>query len=554
MIRNSSKLIPKNRNLRFLWTYVLIYLLLWILSTFWIHGRSLFSQKKALNGLMNRMKFEIIYSKIDKDRRLFTEKNTLGYENYTGSLIIRQRSRSELISPIYAEKSAKATVAFVTYELYPVTMWGGGAGVVINGLIIDLLKEGHDVIVVGDMGAGALENWKKHRDFSKHPGKVFVVNAPGIVRRGMIKSSSSIFLTKGRMFAKALELIYKEHPFDIVETFDYTGIAYELLRKKSPHETEYLPESVSIAVRMHGTLQLIDKAENVEVESYPPSERNIMYLQENYCVRAADILLVQTQFTIESLAKHYKVLPDDFTNGPAPINSILSYVDEAYIANTEEETWNETKDRLIIVYGRFQLVKGLKTIIAASVEALKRTKRLDRNMKVMFVGPDVFLTDRLQFTSSYLASLVPPEFQGHFIFSPKPIDRKKMVSLTKKAFAAIFASEFESLNLAVHEIARCKVPLILSEIPAFKQFFAESDQAWFFPVGNDKHLANILEEVVLKNQYASRINEIRMGKTLLKYPDSTKPYKLHTWKDSRRRYLPDLLALQSRITYSDYLI
>ena len=57
-------------------------------------------------------------------------------------------------------KIRKSTVAFVTYELYPVTTYGGGAGVIVNGLVIELLNSGHNVVVVADCPIELLKQWE----------------------------------------------------------------------------------------------------------------------------------------------------------------------------------------------------------------------------------------------------------------------------------------------------------------------------------------------------------------------------------------------------------
>ena len=425
-------------------------------------------------------------------------------------------------------RNSQPTVAFITYELYPVTRWAGGAGVVINGLVMDLLQHGHDVVVLADFDDGALQEWKLHHSHREFRGRLRVFHVPSLLQSSVSAihiESKSIFLKKTRQFARALQEAYRRVPFDIVECFDYAGACYELLRTRDV----YLPADVRIVIRMHGTLQLIDRAEKKEItQFYPPSERSLMYLQEQYGINAADALFVQSRFSVSKLAQNYNLQGKELTIAPAPLNSVLHYVDEAIERVQKERVDREfsENDRVFLIYGRFQLVKGQEDVVHAAIQLLTQHPFSAIRPKFLFVGPDVYDETKGKMASEYLQSLVPPRLQDNFLFRPNPIDRDLLVRYTRQMYAAIFASHFEALNLALHEVARCRLPLLLSTIPAFLEYFETSHQAWFFETSNADSLANLLLRILKPDEETrQRIDGIKEGRFGLEYEDATMPYQ-----------------------------
>src|SRR5690606_18522030 len=111
-----------------------------------------------------------------------------------------------------------------------------------------------------------------------------------------------------------------ETPFDLVECFDYAGVAYELLRAQADPSRRYLPAEVTVAVRVHGTLQLIDQAEDVVS---PDLERRVMYLMEHYSLLTADVVFCQTAILQKYVSVAYGIHPNALTPAPPPMDVIL---------------------------------------------------------------------------------------------------------------------------------------------------------------------------------------------------------------------------------------
>jgi hypothetical protein len=79
-----------------------------------------------------------------------------------------------------------------------------------------------------------------------------------------------LFLQRAGVFAEAVGAAYERAPFDLVEFFDYAGVAYDVVRRlrrwqesAATSRAPLLPPHVPIVVRLHGTVQLIHQSEGV---------------------------------------------------------------------------------------------------------------------------------------------------------------------------------------------------------------------------------------------------------------------------------------------------
>jgi len=438
--------------------------------------------------------------------------------------------------PQTAPGNIKPTVAFVTYEAYPVTPYGGGAGVIVNGLVVALLRRGHDVVVLAHMAPEQAAAYRAaHADAAVlgYKGTLTVYGVDELLEGASpaVAPSPNIFLHRSRKFARALAEAYARTPFDLVECFDYAGVAYELLRARvdpaSAAAAQYLPAKVVVAVRVHGTLQLIDQAEDAPLTE----DRRLMYLMEQFGIVGADVVLAQTPVLRHYVSAAYGLHPNAITLAPPPMDVILSYVDAAAAAEAMEETW--AGSRTFLIYGRLQLVKGLESVVRAAVLLLQRLQRepgaedeaTAAPVRFRFLGVDQWDTEHDCLTSAYLRSLVPREFQGAFEFLvDQPANREALVRHAASVHAAIFASAFETFNLALHEVARLRVPIVLSRIPAFLEYFNATSGALLFAPNDAASLAQALHTALTDRTWALRI---RAAGYVLHYDDATQPYAIY---------------------------
>ena len=67
-------------------------------------------------------------------------------------------------------------------------------------------------------------------------------------------------------------------------------------------------------------------------------------------------------------------------------------------------------------------------------------------------------------------------------------DRAMLADMVPAFHGAVVASEFETFNLAAHELAATGIPLVVSNIPALAAFFSPGN-AYVFEPGDEKSLA-----------------------------------------------------------------
>jgi O-antigen biosynthesis alpha-1,2-mannosyltransferase len=75
-----------------------------------------------------------------------------------------------------------------------------------------------------------------------------------------------------------------------------------------------------------------------------------------------------------------------------------------------------------------------------------------------------------------------------------------IIHLMKTARFLVQASVTEGFGLAVAEAGKLNVPLVLSDIPVFREL--AGDQASYFPVGDYYSLANIIQEHEISGWHA----------------------------------------------------
>jgi hypothetical protein len=263
------------------------------------------------------------------------------------------------------------------------------------------------------------------------------------------KSTGNLWLTRAREFAVATRIAYEALPFDVLEMFDYAGIGFELLRDRQKHTAlaraqaaaaaadgdaavqpgdymlalpraqdgcdgrpaagsrdavtalPYLPLHVPIAVRAHGTLQMIDQVEGASsaaldaaaaaaagskarhnydppTAGFEPSDPQLtlMYRMEQYGLAAADEVLAQSPSMVAAFTRSYALRPSErVVLAPPPMARILAPLSHARAAiGAARQAGMGTNDGgqpiasqlpLVLVYGKMQLIKGTHTVIDA---------------------------------------------------------------------------------------------------------------------------------------------------------------------------------------------
>ena len=442
----------------------------------------------------------------------------------------------------FSRTLGKDRIAFLTYELDGVP---GGAGVVISGIIKVLLDKGHDVIVLAYLDQDSLTKWTRSMQFWKD--KLSVYHVPTLVKEEGLNlcGPRNVFLRRSWLFALAAEAAYKITPFDTLEVFDYVGIGFELLRSlQDPNKTSYIPSTVKVLIRLHGTLQLIHQSEGIFIEQDPfsktptscsltSSERDnwpLMYLMERYSLFAAHFILPQSLALRTVYSNAYGINVPRMIIAPPPVEQITQN-----LRNISTFTPRIEDELRILVYGRIMRVKGSETI-AAAAEGIQSMLPSGVVLHLFFAGLDWECSVHSQMTSKCVTSLLPPNQRVSFL---GPISRDLLLNLLPTMHGAIFASEFETFGLAAHELAATGVPIVISDIPAYNEFFNDRN-SYVFTSGSPSSLVSAV--IALHRDINS--NMVKRGR--ISYSAPYEPYQ-KVFSSKRIEFREDLRLIEVAI-------
>jgi len=446
-------------------------------------------------------------------------------------------------------------IAFVTYELESIVV--GGAGVVISNLIEDLLENGQSVTVLAHIQFSLLQDWIKimeDKGWSVGPNKQLTVHhIPSLVGEDTRYSCypRNLFLRRSVIFAQAAQKAYNLEPFDAIKFFDYVGAGFELTRrlyewkradaKGDRAPTPYLPEHVPILIRLHGTLQLIHQSEDILVENSKDespqpcllsnNERSmwpLMYMMERFTLHAAHLVLPQSMAMMREYTQAYGIDPSRLIIAPPPMTRITSSFknkrDPTILSNgpaSSDMTLRgpvlKSKFQLeirILVYGRIMRVKGSETV-ATSASLLQRQLWPGISVRFLFAGADWECSVHSRMTSLCVKKILPLGFPVTFLGA---IDHSALLNLLPTIHGAIFASSFETFGMAPHELASTGLPIVISDIPAYREFFSEHN-SYTFSADNATSLADAT--LLLIRDLVSQ----RPRRADLKYADAVPVYE-----------------------------
>ena len=167
----------------------------------------------------------------------------------------------------------------------------------------------------------------------------------------------------------------------------------------------------------------------------------------------------------------------------------------------------------LLIYGRITHIKGAETVAAAAV-AIRGGLPSHLGLQLFFVGGAQECSVHRRSTSDCVRDLLPRDVE---VFFEPSISREELPSLAAKFHGGIIASNFETFGLAAHELAATGLPLVISDISAFAEFFTERN-SYVFRSGDVDSLAaavlNLAEDVFQ--------NKARVA--ALKYSDPLVPY------------------------------
>jgi glycosyltransferase involved in cell wall biosynthesis len=388
------------------------------------------------------------------------------------------------------------TICLVTYELAPVNR--GGAGVLISALAEALALAGNRVHVLADIPESEVEEYRRFLrergvgGIAAHALASIVPEAP---------HASTIFQAKSAHFRAGIYTLAEKVRFDLVEFFEYAGAAFDTLALRT-HD-DVLASSV-VAVRIHGSLGMIDHAEGVQPVGL---DRHAMYRMEAWAMRLADVVIAPLRSIAHQYQQIYGLRSDRLVICPPPMEMLL-----AELGRPGERTLESEQ---VLFYGKLQKVKGCEVFVDASVILAAGRPSL----RFLMVGADTNGGPGGKSMQQHLLSRIPESIRDRFQFVSH-IPRTQLPSVAASAYCAVVPSRSESFCLAAHELLRVGCPLILSDIAAFSDAFPDRERCLKFD-GSAESLAACVERLFLDPELAQRL--AASGRDV-RYPDTAGAY------------------------------
>jgi glycosyltransferase involved in cell wall biosynthesis len=245
---------------------------------------------------------------------------------------------------------------------------------------------------------------------------------------------------------------------------------------------------------------------------------------ERYVLQAAHVLLPPSS-SIQSLYElAYGLSSERMLISPPPMDSILANLHLLVASNSLLEPSSaslggEGGNFKLLVYGREGKMAGAATA-ASAAPLLQSLLPASTKLHLVFMGTDWRQTTNRASFSEAVRGLLPAGFSGKVDFL-EPVERDgALLELCRTVHGAVVASEFETTGLIAHKLAALGVPLVISDIPAFAEFFT-AGSAYTFQAGNATDLstaaARLFEDLLEGRRSALRLSRV-------KYANPVNPY------------------------------
>ncbi|WZB69639.1 glycosyltransferase family 4 protein [Achromobacter xylosoxidans] len=264
--------------------------------------------------------------------------------------------------------------------------------------------------------------------------------------------------------------VHARHQPDLIEFFDYHGVAYYALNEKIALSAY---EGTRIAVRFHATIEAMDA---VDLTNALRPDLYTLYSLERISLALADSVIVPSlSFYEEALLPLYPFVRGRQAVAVPPLKKTL------------KATEAEPDASAVLFYGRLFAIKGVDLLVDAAISWLRRSP--DIQAEFHFLGGDSHQPPDGSYPyADYLARRIPSDLRARFHFHGHA-SHEQTEALLKNVRFAVFPNRYESFCYAVHEMYAAGVPVIVSDIPAFKDFFRTDSNCLSFDANSSEALA-----------------------------------------------------------------
>lgn len=378
-------------------------------------------------------------------------------------------------------------ICFISYEIHPTT-WGG-CGVLLHHAAELLLQRGHEVDFLLDI---PLSEFERFRDVDRlsfsNAGRCRAFHVDTLCAE--FPWPQYLFANndqwKALRFAHALAALTRQEPcYDYIEFFEYCGVAYYALVNKLFGKG---PDAPVVGVRLHNSLELIDHHEATKPVDW---DRCLLYGLEHGSVDLSECVLAPTETYFTEYYRDLYQLPRE--------RVAISQSPKIHFA---EVTRRPAKNGFKIVYfGRMFQFKGVDQYINAAIILLQQ--RQDIDCFIECIGYDSNQSPTGGSYIEYLRNQVPESLRERFIFTGHLLHDQVAEHLNDTLFA-VFPNLFESFCYAVHEIYDAGVPVIVSDLPGWRDFFKHEVNALVYD-GSTKGLVQAMARMIDEDELRERL-------------------------------------------------
>ncbi len=354
-------------------------------------------------------------------------------------------------------------ICFVSYEIHPTTP--GGCGVLLHNAAHILLRQNHRVIFLLDIPPDKFEQFQQF-DRSALPNsqlcRAYHVETLGADLPLTADSfGGNEFLWRSYRVHFALKKLVAAELPDVVEFFDFTGVAYTSLLAKITQQ-DY--QKSRLVIRLHNSLELIDREESTKSHNF---EQYLAYALEHSALRLAETILYPSEaYLTRSYRPYYEAWLGQTVPSKPPLVDHPRGLAQADAPN------------LVLFYGRLYGFKGVDLFVDAAVSLLHSSPETGLNF--VLVGHDSHRApDGSPTYQEFLTKKIPARFLDRFVFKGH-LNWDELTALLPNVLFAVFPSFIESFAYAAHELYAAGIPLIVNNIPAFADYFTHTINALVF--------------------------------------------------------------------------
>jgi len=377
-------------------------------------------------------------------------------------------------------------ICFVSYEIFPTTR--GGCGVLLHNAASVLLSQGHEVVFVLDVPYNDFQRFQQHDRLALPNSdrcRAYHVDTLCKCREQQRDDFLTEFHWRAFRFHQSCEQVVAVEQPDVIEFFDYCGPGHYALSAKAAG-TAY--QHQHLAVRVHTTMEVID--------AYAPGkplelERYHMFALEHSALQLAETILYPSKSYLEH----------DYVPRYQPWfgNPVFS---KPPLIDIPRKSGSCADPQIVLCYGRLSTYKGVDRFVDAAIALL--SSDVEPRLQFLLAGFDSNeAPDGSATYQEYLRKKIPLQHQHRFLF-PGQLNRDQLERLLPSILYAVFPNYIESFGYAAHEIYAAGVPIIVSNIPSYADYFQPEVNALVFD-GSVGDLARQMRRLYADVELRSRI-------------------------------------------------